>query len=199
MPLHVSSNKRSSSGGPSCINTSSGITHSGGWMSGGPVRKKQIFPSDWPARNPPTRVCYTRWCINTTWSSCWWALVARNMKIHKINTLKKSASSWSLTRITSRCMVNKIWNTHWLGQLVAGILPRIPALDPRAVYCRSLSKVELSQRFFLRELRHFPVIIISPMFHTHISFIHIARINVPLACPASFSAVPEWTISHSVT
>jgi hypothetical protein len=29
MPLHVSSNKCSSSGGPNCINTSFGITHSG--------------------------------------------------------------------------------------------------------------------------------------------------------------------------
>jgi hypothetical protein len=28
-PLHVSSSKCSSSGGPNCINTSSGITHSG--------------------------------------------------------------------------------------------------------------------------------------------------------------------------
>ena len=32
MPVHVSSNKCSSSGGPTCINTS-GITHSGGWLS----------------------------------------------------------------------------------------------------------------------------------------------------------------------
>jgi hypothetical protein len=29
MPLHVSSSKCPSSGGPNCINTSSGITHSG--------------------------------------------------------------------------------------------------------------------------------------------------------------------------
>jgi hypothetical protein len=29
LPLHVSSSKCSSSGGPNCINTSSGITHSG--------------------------------------------------------------------------------------------------------------------------------------------------------------------------
>jgi hypothetical protein len=29
MPLHISSSKCSSSGGPNCINTSSGITHSG--------------------------------------------------------------------------------------------------------------------------------------------------------------------------
>ena len=52
MPLYVSSNKCSSSGGPNCINTSSGITHSGGWVSSG--------PSDRPARHPPTKACYTR-------------------------------------------------------------------------------------------------------------------------------------------
>ena len=40
MPLHVSSNKCSSSGGPSCITTSSGITYSGGWVSSGPVRSE---------------------------------------------------------------------------------------------------------------------------------------------------------------
>jgi hypothetical protein len=33
MPLHVSSSKCSSSGGPNCINTSSCITHSGEWLS----------------------------------------------------------------------------------------------------------------------------------------------------------------------
>jgi hypothetical protein len=27
----------------------------------------------------PTRVCYTRWCIDKSWSSWWLALVARNM------------------------------------------------------------------------------------------------------------------------
>jgi hypothetical protein len=50
MPLHVSSSKCSSSGGPNCINTSSGIT-----------------------------LCYTRWCINTIWPSWWSAIAARNM------------------------------------------------------------------------------------------------------------------------
>ena len=34
MPLHVSSSKRSSSGGPTCINTTSGVTHSSGWVTG---------------------------------------------------------------------------------------------------------------------------------------------------------------------
>jgi hypothetical protein len=36
--LHVSSSKCSSSGGPNCINTSSGITHSGRWLSAVPVK-----------------------------------------------------------------------------------------------------------------------------------------------------------------
>ena len=83
MPLHVSSNKCSSSGGPTCINTSSCITHSGEWLMG---------------RSDP--------------------LVARNMYRHEINTLRKSASSWSLTRIRSRCTVNKILKNvpfHSLG------------------------------------------------------------------------------------
>jgi hypothetical protein len=42
MPLHVSSSKCSSSGGPDCINTSSGITHSGGWLSDVPVKRKLL-------------------------------------------------------------------------------------------------------------------------------------------------------------
>jgi hypothetical protein len=33
--------------------------------------------------------------------------------------------------------------TQWLGQLVGGILPRIPGLDPRTLYCSSLSKLTL--------------------------------------------------------
>ena len=36
-------------------------------------------PPDRPTRHPPTRVCYTRWSINKTWSSWWLALVARNV------------------------------------------------------------------------------------------------------------------------
>jgi hypothetical protein len=38
MPLNVSSSKCYSSGGPNCINTSSGITHSGGSLSNVPVK-----------------------------------------------------------------------------------------------------------------------------------------------------------------
>jgi hypothetical protein len=38
MPLHVSSNKCSSSGGPTSINTSSGVTHTGGQLSDVPVK-----------------------------------------------------------------------------------------------------------------------------------------------------------------
>jgi hypothetical protein len=139
MPLHVSSNKCSSSGGPTCINTPSGITHSGEWLtcrSRGKfppdrhVRQRKVsswparqtdetflltgtsdrgkFPLDrhvrqrklssWPARQSLTGVYYTRWCINTSWSSWWWALAARNMYTNEINILRKSASSWSLIR-----------------------------------------------------------------------------------------------------
>ena len=32
----------------------------------------------------------------------------------------------------------------WFGQLFGGILRRIPGLDPRALYCRSLSNVALA-------------------------------------------------------
>jgi hypothetical protein len=42
MPLHVSSNKCSSSGGPTCVSTSSGITHSGGSLFDVPVRRKLL-------------------------------------------------------------------------------------------------------------------------------------------------------------
>jgi hypothetical protein len=58
MPLHVSSNKCSSSGGPTCVSTSSGITHSGGltvWRSGQEETGSQFPPdrnwkpvSSWP-------------------------------------------------------------------------------------------------------------------------------------------------------
>jgi hypothetical protein len=37
MPLHVPSSKCLSSGGPNFINTSPGITHSGGWVTDVPV------------------------------------------------------------------------------------------------------------------------------------------------------------------
>ena len=39
-PLHVSSNKCSSSGGSNCVNTSSGIIHSSGWPSFVPVGRE---------------------------------------------------------------------------------------------------------------------------------------------------------------
>ena len=51
MPLHVLSNKCSSSGGPTCVNTSSGITHSSGWVSGGPVGRK-LLPTGTPDNHP---------------------------------------------------------------------------------------------------------------------------------------------------
>jgi hypothetical protein len=40
---------------------------------------KENFPLDRHVRESSTRVCYTRWSIDTSWSSWWWALVARNM------------------------------------------------------------------------------------------------------------------------
>jgi hypothetical protein len=43
MPLHVSSNKCSSSGGPNCINTPSGMTHSGGWLSDVPFKRSVLY------------------------------------------------------------------------------------------------------------------------------------------------------------
>jgi hypothetical protein len=68
-PLHVSSDKRSSSGGNNCINTSSGITHWQGDCS-----------ACWLARRTVTLpVCYTRGCVDTIVPSWWWALVAWNM------------------------------------------------------------------------------------------------------------------------
>jgi hypothetical protein len=76
MSLHVSSSKCSSSGGPNCINTSSGITHSGEWLSDVPVKRKQ-FPLDRHATL--TRLCYITCCFNTIWPSWWWALAVRNM------------------------------------------------------------------------------------------------------------------------
>jgi hypothetical protein len=57
MPLHVSSSKCSSSGGPNCMNT---------------VLDRHV-------RQSLTRVCYTGWCIDTILPSWWWALAARNM------------------------------------------------------------------------------------------------------------------------
>jgi hypothetical protein len=50
--------KCSSSGEPNCINTSSGITHSGGWLSGVPVKRKlyleHVIPDNvWIHFGPP--------------------------------------------------------------------------------------------------------------------------------------------------
>jgi hypothetical protein len=43
MPLHVSINKCSSSGGRTFIKTSSGVTHSGWWLSDVPVKGKMMY------------------------------------------------------------------------------------------------------------------------------------------------------------
>jgi hypothetical protein len=75
------------------------------WCAG-----QQEFPPDRHIEQSTTRVCYTRWCIDTSWSSWWWALAARNMQRHGINTLRKGASSWSLNRINSTSSVlHKQW------------------------------------------------------------------------------------------
>jgi hypothetical protein len=86
-PLHVSSNKCSSSGGSNCVNTSSAIIHSSGWLSCVPVGREP--PPDGLTRQSPTIVYYTRWCIDTIWSSWWRAFVAWNMWRREINTLRK--------------------------------------------------------------------------------------------------------------
>ena len=56
-----------------CINTSSGIYHSGRWPSGMPVRRELH------TRQSSTRVIYTRWCIDTIDSPDDEHWVARNM------------------------------------------------------------------------------------------------------------------------
>jgi hypothetical protein len=43
------------------------------------LSSRRKLPLDRHVRQSPTRVCYTRWCINTIWTSWWWALAARNM------------------------------------------------------------------------------------------------------------------------
>jgi hypothetical protein len=97
LPQHVSSDKRSSSGGNNCIDTSSGIPYRPGdcptcWSGG---------VSSWPARRTVTlSVCYTRGCVDTIGPSWWWALVAWNMlrwKNKYIEKSEKSASSWLKT------------------------------------------------------------------------------------------------------
>jgi hypothetical protein len=57
MPVHVSNSKCSSSGGPNCINTSSGITHSGNkivWW----VTVWRAGQEDRHVRHSPTRLSY---------------------------------------------------------------------------------------------------------------------------------------------
>jgi hypothetical protein len=62
-PLHVSSNKCSSSGGSYCVNTSSGIIHT----SGSCVLVRRELRPDRHTRQSPTRLYYIRWCIDTIW------------------------------------------------------------------------------------------------------------------------------------
>jgi hypothetical protein len=58
MPLHVSSSKCSSSGGPNYINTPSGITYSGEWLSAVPAKRK-CFKHKCSSSGGPN-------CINTS-------------------------------------------------------------------------------------------------------------------------------------
>jgi hypothetical protein len=52
MPLHVSSSKCSSSGGPNFINTSSGVTHSGEWQSDLSVKRKLLLTGTSDSHSP---------------------------------------------------------------------------------------------------------------------------------------------------
>ena len=69
-PLHVSSNKCSSSGGPNCINTSPGITHSGGWRSDGPGRR--CFEQQVLIIRRTNLYQYITWHNTLWWVAVWW-------------------------------------------------------------------------------------------------------------------------------
>ena len=93
-PLHVSSSKCSSSGRPTCINTPSGITHSSGRLSGRYASHplECVVPDGVLIQVGPPDDEH---------------LLLETCRGVEINTMEKSASSLSLTRITSRCTVNK--------------------------------------------------------------------------------------------
>jgi hypothetical protein len=97
-PLHVSSNKCSSSGGSNCVNTSSGIIHCTGWLSCVPVSTQDSHPLEYIIPDDVLTQFDPPDDEHLLLETC------RGVKqIHW-----KGASSWSLTRITSKCTVNKI-------------------------------------------------------------------------------------------
>ena len=85
-PLHISSSKSSSSGGPTCINTPSGITHS-------------FLPTGLPDSHPLECVIPDGILIQVGPPDDEHLLLETCRGV-EINTLEKSASSWSLTRIS---------------------------------------------------------------------------------------------------
>ena len=85
-PLHVSSSKCSSSGGSTCINTPSGITHSSGWL---PACLSDSRPLECVIRDGVLIQVGPHDNEHLPLETC------RGVEI---NTLRKSASSWSLSR-----------------------------------------------------------------------------------------------------
>ena len=86
-PLHVLSSKCSSSGGPTSINTPSGITHTGGWLSECVITDGVLIQV-----GPPDDE-------HSLLETC------RGVEI---NTLRKSASNWSLTINTKLCLFKRV-------------------------------------------------------------------------------------------
>ena len=101
-PLHVSSSKCSSSGGPTYINTPSGITHSSGWLSGRPVGR-----TGKPDSHPLECVIPDGVLIQVGPPDDEHLLLETCRGV-EINTLRKSASSWSLTRISCHVMTKNL-------------------------------------------------------------------------------------------
>jgi hypothetical protein len=69
-------------------------------------------------------------------------------------------------------------NILWLWQLVGGILPWIPVLDPRTLYCRTLCKVALVYGFFFSRTAVF-----SCRYHfTHVPYSYFIYPHCPTQC-----------------
>jgi hypothetical protein len=117
MPLHVSNNKCSSSGGLTCINTSSGITHSGGWLSDVPA---------WQAGQTFTQqsVLYQIWYdifVNCKWVATRWQLY--NTRLHTNNTQNDTKQTIHSTTQNLRTVQNfgRVRAVPGLGELYPGI------------------------------------------------------------------------------